>query len=125
MMLIYQRHCDTCSLRFISEVLAGFAMRPGTDLLLTLGSHPLAIGHVAYITHRQCARLVLFGPVHYRARYLMLDIAGAHLLLGEETILPTLQTLPAARAFLPLGLLLLKLREAFRGVLARGPETTC
>src|SRR5581483_2712220 len=73
---------DRVTIPLVGDVLTGLAMRPKSYLLLALGCHALAVRHVAHITYSYCTCLTFFRPVYHSTADLMLDVAGALLLLG-------------------------------------------
>src|SRR5258708_24918233 len=95
-MLVYKLDGDALGLRLIGDVVAHFAVGPQANLLLTLGAHALAVGHVAHIAKRQRAGLALFRPVYHPPAHLVLNTAGTVLLLRQKAILARCQPRPSA-----------------------------
>jgi len=83
----------------VLNLLAQLAVTPVADLLLAFGFQPFAIGHIPHVAQRQRAGLLIYSDVHHRPTHLMLNVAGAPLLLGEKAILPALKFLPLAGTF--------------------------
>jgi len=106
----------------VGDQLAQRAMRPVGDFLLALGFQPLAVGYVAHIAQGQHAYPALDGKVHRRAAHLVLDVADAPLLLGQEAVLALLQFLPGAGVFDLAGLQALDFCQPLVGVLPGGAQ---
>ena len=108
--------------RLVGDVRSLPSVRPQANLLLALRIQSLPIRHVSYISNDERADLALPRPVHHRAADLVFHIAGAALLLRQETTLAPLEATKGARPSPFARLFRTQLGETLGGVLRIGTQ---
>jgi hypothetical protein len=89
---------DALCLGFVAAVLAQLAVRPVRQLLVGLLAQLDRIGDITHIANHDGARLPLDRHPHKLARDFVFAVAGALLLLAQETVDAALNTLVASGA---------------------------